>query len=1634
MLLCLYFFLFFFRAKKNVNVDLYLGTRSRVEISHHWLEAAAFSVTPSQRAERDQLRTAPLSAGKRDPSLRQTNLSCPPQPFRDTTSQFSSSCFLRQNNLCSRLQQQQHSSKCVAHRIPHLALSVLPAVNLPQRHSRLEAYSLEGRRNESIDFPQQHCQEAKAAGSCSIHTARHRCLESRNKTSDYPVEKQQHQPPAASCMDPVNPSLVDARLSSRTVDSPLRHKLAVCPSSRRSSESVNACRSSALTLGDLDPSSLESLQSLLQSSQISASLYCSLQRLKQESALMGIWGSLPLEPRSSLVSGSLCFAPGDSAPSILSTGEQLAGVKTSAAQARLKWGVPFAKDWSLSAATRDFSCAEPLSVSHRCGYIDSKTWRTKISGDIQPEALDSGVGSGGLLDTEADSSYNCSPYFRCQSQAKPTLEIGSLSVHTKSHSPEKVLKGEETSNGASLCAVSWKKDLPASLYPEGLQVSLETDLGGCQMNVGVAMYGTPREVCVRVTSPPGDKEFRPVQHLSIKSVEVNNSEPHVRSSKESEQVCDSRSRAAKGMAEVGSSQSSPFGIQVKEGFGEYSDMDCMNVSRKGRRNKYSHQSSWRNWEADANLDQSEEPSMERSAKEPQCCEEGSQPQETLSRELLEKSFWLLKVNEQSFQPLCDRQMLTRCFQAWRGHVLWKAAAARQHYRQQLLRKGLGALQWAVHQRRMRLEVAQQRHASALRAASFRRWKEAVAKRSKKQARQPEPYSYTQSSSVGFFGVGRLATMTTSAQHQLTVGYSKEAEETCRVERGLWTQLHRRQRGDEFCWRAQAIRDMRQLAAAFRLWRLQKELLSKEEAKLLEARALLKKKQLRNIFWVWRSRCLEREQILALTTRIQRNLVSRCFSAWKETVEQKVLYRCNLSRLRAVSLRKYFQQWVQMLQVREGDKQAMVNFFLLRWRQHYGPVISSVADKTATKRHEDQPLWTAERRFPEKTGYCLDDFCQKVKLQRVYVLWKARLCEHHRADSFSQALEQCRLRKALKLWHQKCLMLKTIEQSSKHSHRTVYEEPLAMQFSEDLSTSSGFDSSAPATLASQSSLEKEYSFSDSSQQSFSSVMTSEDVTPMPYYSSFLQLHQCAELPAELGGELSLQASFPPLSTGSGRNWFVRGQLQCLALQSPDKNIQPLTSYSMWEEDCSSDKEVKSCWHQAEKCCLQRYFIVWSARTQQLVKAQQYCRLIQLSRAFLSWRHCVVENKNRKAAAALKHQIHCCQMAFSLWKKRLAQKMEADQRFRCHIHQMTADALRRWHSCWQRNRAVRELQQQWAQHSCQEKKRLVLRTWYCQTRKQKYAALFWERLLLHRCLVTWAQVTACRLRQYEALSCFKRVREHHLLLMSFTEWRVKFLRAEQRVLGERNHKWQGPSQGKACHRWRLASRGQQALRLGSVATVKQACNYWTKAAAFSQCLRQCSTLIGARKSRKMSLSWSLKSRRGREKGSAPAAPLGLFPSAIRRWLVIYRNQNRAEKLLLPHLVERPGLVGPSPAHARIQENKAEVDSEEWNEKWLGRKYLRWWHHRVILRHCQRDRRLRCLARGWHQWKEASRVVILAQVLDQQRLMEKAWRVWRRRHLQSCVVQNFLEEEARSLLAQAFGRWRQLTAFQLKDKGCC
>lgn len=45
---------------------------------------------------------------------------------------------------------------------------------------------------------------------------------------------------------------------------------------------------------------------------------------------------------------------------------------------------------------------------------------------------------------------------------------------------------------------------------------------------------------------------------------------------------------------------------------------------------------------------------------------------------------------------------------------------------------------------------------------------------------------------------------------------------------------------------------------------------------------------------------------------------------------------------------------------------------------------------------------------------------------------------------------------------------------------------------------------------------------------------------------------------------LSFPFPLTFLSCRRNWFVGGQFQSLALQSPEDNVQPLTSYSAWEE--------------------------------------------------------------------------------------------------------------------------------------------------------------------------------------------------------------------------------------------------------------------------------------------------------------------------------------------------------------------------------------------------------------------------------------------------------------------------------------
>ncbi|XP_037737295.1 uncharacterized protein C1orf167 homolog isoform X2 [Chelonia mydas] len=1661
------------KVQKNVNINLYLGAGSRAEAAHRWANAAAFTVTPGWQAEQGRSAPAVKSKGpkKRDPSLIQTNLSCPSsQPFRAATNQLSSSCSQQQNNLYCRLQ--RGSSGKVACGNPLPPSSAPPHVDLQRRPFRFDTAGLAGsEENVSVHLPERSLQYKKKPkeGSSpwdqsSVHSSCHNLPEGGNQSNEQQVKKQQHGPFAAYDADHGNPLLASTDSLSPAVVPVIpsaglvpHHSPMVCLSPGSSRGSVNSCcPGPALTLDELGPRSLAeslprsvALQSVLQSSKTSASLHCSIQRLKQEAALMGIWSSLPLESRSSPLACRLCFAPEVSTPAVLSVGEDLAREQSSAKQARMKWGPPFVRDWGLGSVTGDVGDAEPTSLCHRCRNTELYAQRTKVSGGIWPETLCAGASSVYLVDTDAGSSYDWSPYLRYKSQVQHTPQKNSTFSHVKTNFPEKPLRVEE-----SPCSVHWRKALPSGPDPDGLQLSLETQEGGAPMNVSVAVYGTPREVHLRVQSPSGGAGIGQVQQLNMSSIDVGTSEPHDKDQGESAEACDIISSAARRIAMVNNRQSvpspsySPFRVTARQGPGEYSlvaaAVDDTNATNEGGSEERSQEAFCMDQGLNTDWDQSEKLPAERSNRELQNCEESSQVQDRRLPRDPENNVSCLEMKERSSQLLGNRRRLARCFQAWSSHTLKKRTAARELYRQQQLRKGLGALQWAVQLRKVQMEIAQRRHSLAVLAASFHRWKSAVVKQNESLTSQQEPASLTKESPVGLVGLGRGPAVTAPVWCRLTAGSSQEAARHSRVEANLWMQLHCRQRADELCRRAQAIRDLRRLAA-FRLWRLQKELLDKEEARVQEARALLEKKQLQNLFWAWRSRSLETEQILPLLTQIRRELAIRCFSAWRQFVERKALCRQNLEHHRAASLRKCFQQWVLMLQLREVDKMTAVNLFILRQRRCCGQQASSAASGPAVKEDEAQLCLAVRRSHLWKRGVSLDDLYQRMKLHRIFLLWKARLRQQQRANSFSQASEQRRLRDALRQWHQKTLQLNPLN----HNLRAPPEEPLALLDSEESSLSSGFHSSALAPLVSHGSLEKESSFCDSSQNSISSLMASEDTTHLSRSVCSLQQHCCPVVPAELVGELCLQASSPPQSPRVGENPFMGDQLQALALWRPDSRIEPLTSYFAWEEmqfqgdalqGYSSGEELESpcgsLWHQADLRLLQRYFLVWSTQTQQHLKIQQHGRLVLLSRAFLGWHKWVVEDKNRKAMASRQHGLHCCQAAFDLWKRRLTQKVEADRRFRHWIRQKAADALRCWHTCWQKQCTLRDLQLHWAQHSSQGRKRTVLQAWHCQAVKWRSAACCWKRLLLRRVLVAWFQVTRRGAMQHEALTQTALARQQRSLTLCFARWRMEFLRATKWQQEERESKQQRPAWAKSFQRWRVATRGHQALHLDSMAVVKQACNYWTKAAALSQSSRQRGTLIGARKCRKMPLSWSIKPRRCRKRDLGPSTATyhRLLPSAFCRWLVIYRNQSRTQRLPVHQLLERPGVVGWAPGHAWPQEGGTELVPDEQYRKRLGMKYLRRWQCNVLLRQFRAGRRMRSLESGWLRWKDTSRTALIVRALIGQRLLEWGWRIWRRRYLQSQVAQSFLEGEDRSLLARAFGRWHQLTVARLEGRGLC
>nr|XP_045755115.1 LOW QUALITY PROTEIN: uncharacterized protein C1orf167 homolog [Mirounga angustirostris] len=336
---------------------------------------------------------------------------------------------------------------------------------------------------------------------------------------------------------------------------------------------------------------------------------------------------------------------------------------------------------------------------------------------------------------------------------------------------------------------------------------------------------------------------------------------------------------------------------------------------------------------------------------------------------------LVFLRQHEASGLDSWQWLSRCFGAWWHLVQGRrtAAAAEALGHPQVLRRGLGALGRAPRLQEAQLEVAWRRHTQALLAQSFQKWRNQTLQQKQGQPHvQAGPGPPPSGAGQGQGPSGREPGVDPTRRNSLTqgIGFSlgnfTHSPGSPREEAGAWPKPAGGDGVD------QMLQVLQQLADAPR--------------------------------------------VALPDTQQRRAWLCRCFGAWQQFVQRATRSRDHLARRRAGSLKLYLQQWVRMKQLRASDGAKVIRLSLCR--QKAGNVsLCSSAPRAATARGLGV-VAQAQGLPQEQGGGSLQEACRRLALHRALLLWRTRLSQRQRADSFLRGMRQQMIRRILKGWHLK----------------------------------------------------------------------------------------------------------------------------------------------------------------------------------------------------------------------------------------------------------------------------------------------------------------------------------------------------------------------------------------------------------------------------------------------------------------------------------------------------------------------------------------------------------------------------------------------------------------------------------------
>ncbi|XP_058516993.1 LOW QUALITY PROTEIN: uncharacterized protein C1orf167 homolog [Ochotona princeps] len=121
------------------------------------------------------------------------------------------------------------------------------------------------------------------------------------------------------------------------------------------------------------------------------------------------------------------------------------------------------------------------------------------------------------------------------------------------------------------------------------------------------------------------------------------------------------------------------------------------------------------------------------------------------------------------------------------------------------------------------------------------------------------------------------------------------------------------------------------------------------------------------------------------------------------------------------------------------------------------------------------------------------------------------------------------------------------------------------------------------------------------------------------------------------------------------------------------------------------------------------LLWRVRAQQSRGAARWCRHTLQRRVLLGWSHWAAAQRARREQAARQTCARSCRAALGLWRRRLAQRQEAQQQAGERDSVLARRALCCWHAYWQRQQKLREWYQRHERHHQRSLRRVTFRGW-------------------------------------------------------------------------------------------------------------------------------------------------------------------------------------------------------------------------------------------------------------------------------------------------------------------------------------